>query len=140
MVKRYLPMTTEDNSYTLDCLMSDRQKALLKAAREVLPHTYRCYCMKHLEANFDNAFKDSCLVGLFCKAATTYREAEHEEVMKMMKRHNLLVESFFKDAPSDKWAYCKFPGKRYGQLTTSISDLTAIRLVLTEGSYPSPRA
>lgn len=39
-----------------------------------------------------------------------------------MNKHNPQVESFFKDAPSEKWANCKVPGKRYGQLTTSISE------------------
>ena len=123
LLKRHVLTKPGAAMYSLDCIMSDRMKGLIKAVKHGLPNTKHSFCMKHLESNFKSRYSDDAyLISLFWKAATTYREMEFEQAIAQMHAHNPKVASFWVKAPAECWSSAKFPGKRYGQLTTSISE------------------
>lgn len=64
----------------------------MKALAEVLTQTHHGYYMKHLESNFKSNFnKDTYLIGLFWRVASTYRIYEFEKTNKHMDVHYIYI-------------------------------------------------
>lgn len=60
--------------------------------------------MNHLEPNFKSEFnKDTYLIGLFWRVATTYIIDEFEKTKKLTEDHNSNIAGWWKEASPNKW-------------------------------------
>ncbi|XP_073154077.1 uncharacterized protein [Henckelia pumila] len=62
--------------------ISDRQKGLIEALKELVPDCEHRYCLRHMYQNFKKKFKSLELKDLFWKAATTGNKNQFEEHLK----------------------------------------------------------
>ncbi|KAK4410367.1 hypothetical protein Sango_0109700 [Sesamum angolense] len=62
--------------------ISDRQKGLIEALRELVPDAEHRYCLRHMYANFKIKFKSAQLKEFFWKAASTANKQEFHIYMK----------------------------------------------------------
>ncbi|XP_073135246.1 uncharacterized protein [Henckelia pumila] len=68
--------------------ISDRQKGLVEALRELVPNCEHRYCLRHMYQNFKKKFKSLELKDLFWKAATTGNKNQFEELLKKIEQVN----------------------------------------------------
>ncbi|XP_073138161.1 uncharacterized protein [Henckelia pumila] len=95
--------------------ISDRQKGLVEALKELVPDSEHIYCLRHMYQNFKKIFKTLDLKELFWKAATTGNKNEFEEHMKKIAlvdpKVNVSQETackWLKKIPAVHWARSHF--------------------------------
>ncbi|KAL6328847.1 hypothetical protein AAG906_003864 [Vitis piasezkii] len=89
------------------CVISDRHQNIMAAFADVYlgwsePNAYHRICMRHHARNFMTHFKDKCLKQLLCRAA---------------------LETKLEAIPFEKWALSHDGGRRYGIMTTNMSEV-----------------
>ena len=103
--------------------LSDRQKGLLEAVDLVFPGCPHAYCLKHLEKNFHNQFKNPKLKPFLWKAASAITQPEFDKALEDMGNINPeAVTWLLSHAETEHWAELYFPGRRYGHLTSNIAE------------------
>ena len=61
MLKENVLIHPGESEYRLGSIISDKQKGLMTAVKNVFPHTAHAYCMKHLEANLKKDYNGAYL-------------------------------------------------------------------------------
>ena len=103
--------------------LSDRQKGLLEAVTQVFPGCPHAYCLKHLEKNFHNEFKNPKLKPFLWKAARATTQLEFDKALDNM--HSIKPDAvtwLLSHTETKHWAELYFPGQRYSHLTSSIAE------------------
>ena len=111
-----------DPPASLDTIVSDRQKGLLRAVADVFPEAHHGFCLRHMAANMLNTWKDKYLKELLFRAAKCFRRPEFDATMEKMKEHNEAAWKYVDNIPKTHWANVEYPGKRYGTLTLNASE------------------
>ncbi|KAK4382856.1 hypothetical protein Sango_2831300 [Sesamum angolense] len=60
--------------------ISDRQKGLLDAVKQLAPHSEHRFCLRHKYENFKQKFKSPALKELFWKAASTASKTDFRRI------------------------------------------------------------
>ncbi|KAL2231732.1 UNVERIFIED_CONTAM: hypothetical protein Sindi_1767600 [Sesamum indicum] len=96
--------------------ISDRQKGLIEALKDLVPDSEHRFCIRHMYENFKMKFKSQELKQFFWKAASTTNKRDFERFMKKIeeidpkKKHE--VETAFewlKKINSEHWSRAFFP-------------------------------
>src|SRR5579859_8063235 len=104
-------------------LLSDRQKGLLQGVTNVFPGCPHAYCMKHLEKNFHQEFKNVELKQFLWQAAKATTQPEFDQALENMRKTNpKSVTWLLEHAGSEHWAELYFSGHRYGHYTSNIAE------------------
>ncbi|KAL0349920.1 UNVERIFIED_CONTAM: hypothetical protein Sradi_4141200 [Sesamum radiatum] len=95
--------------------ISDRQKGLIEALRELVPDAEHRYCLRHMYANFKIKFKSAQLKDFFWKAASTANKQEFHIYMKRIAEIDPKITSDVETAnewlskiPSQHWCRAFF--------------------------------
>ena len=109
------------------CVISDRHPGIMAAMTDVHlgwiePYAYRI-CIRHLTNNFMNRFKDKILNNLVFKAALATRVGKFNKHMNTIERINLEAQRLLKEIPFNKLAHSHDGGRRYGKMTTNMSEV-----------------
>ena len=91
-----------------------------------------------MAANMLNQWKDKYLKDLLFRAAKCFRRTEFDEIMQKMKDHNEEAWKYVEKINKKNWANVEYPGKRYGMLTSSISE-SANNMLLKARFWPITR-
>ncbi|CAN1162752.1 hypothetical protein LINPERHAP1_LOCUS28258 [Linum perenne] len=89
--------------------MSDKQKGLLNALKNVVPYAEHRYCIRHLWTNLMRSMgctkktKD-----LFWSAARATYNTEFELAMTQLKAYNPEAYNWLIDKPFEQWSRCHF--------------------------------
>ncbi|MCO5561613.1 hypothetical protein L7F22_015234 [Adiantum nelumboides] len=105
------------------CFISDKQKGLLSGMELVFPGCEHAYCMRHLDANLKKKCNNGEFIHLFWVAAYASAVVGYEEAIEGMKAINDLATTYLLNtSPPSHWATSYFKGKRYGHLTSNITE------------------
>ena len=110
------------------CVIIDRHPDIMAAMTNVHigwtePYAYHRICMRHLASNFMNRFKDKTLKNLVCKAALATKVGKFNKHMHTIGRINLEAQRWLEVIPLEKWALSHDGGRRYGLMTTNMSEV-----------------
>ncbi|XP_034689192.1 uncharacterized protein LOC117917075 [Vitis riparia] len=110
------------------CVISDRHPGIMAAFADVYlswsePNAYHQICMRHLASNFMTHFKDKCLKQLLCRAALETKVEKFNMHMETIGRINQDALSWLEVIPFEKWALSHDGGRRYGIMTTNMSEM-----------------
>ncbi|KAL0345413.1 UNVERIFIED_CONTAM: hypothetical protein Sradi_4372600 [Sesamum radiatum] len=96
--------------------ISDRQKGLIDALKELVPESEHRYCLRHMYQNFKLKFKSQELKEFFWKAASTANKKDFEAFMKKIESLDPKVSDdvetaseWLKKVPFQHWARSFFP-------------------------------
>ena len=87
------------------------------------PSAYHKICMRHLASNFMTRFKDKLLKNLVCRAALVSIERKCNKHITIIGRINSEALQWLEAIPFQLWAPSHDGGRRYGIMTTNISEV-----------------
>ena len=87
-----------------------------------VPSAYHRICMCHLASNFMTRFKDKLLKNLVCKAALARTQRKFNKHMAIIRRINSEAQQGLEAVPFQLWALSHDGGRRYGIMTTNMSE------------------
>ncbi|RVX20495.1 Serine/threonine-protein phosphatase 7 long form-like [Vitis vinifera] len=110
------------------CLISDRHPGIIAAVNETYsgwtqPDACHRFCMRHLASNFNTKFKDKTLKDLMCRAAMESKVKKFISHMDTIGRINAEARNWLEQIPLEKWALSYDGGRRYGIMTTNMSEV-----------------
>ncbi|XP_025617048.1 uncharacterized protein [Arachis hypogaea] len=107
--------------------ISDRHNGI-KDALESLdsgwrpPHTYRAFCIRHVATNFALTLKRQDARRWLVNAAYAKTEAEFDYWFDIMRTENPAMCDWANRMEYERWTQHKNGGRRYGHMTTNISE------------------
>ncbi|KAJ0545089.1 putative MULE transposase domain-containing protein [Helianthus annuus] len=110
------------------CLISDRHAGILKAVNEqgspwLEPHGFHRYCLRHFINNFNDKFRNSQLKALAYRAGSQNQIRKFNSIMEEIGKINRKAREWLEQHAFDKWTLAHDGGKRYGLLTTNLSEI-----------------
>ncbi|XP_060960959.1 uncharacterized protein LOC115723685 [Cannabis sativa] len=117
------------------CLISDRNESLIKAAREIYPEIAQSYCGYHILSNLKTSFKQhAAKYNLpFFGAVKAYTEKQFEFHMAELDGLDKRIRPYLKKIGYEKWSRIHSQNKRYSTMTSNISEsLNAANLAARE--------
>ena len=84
---------------------------------------YYRICMRHLASNFMTHFKDKLLKNLLCRAALVTTQRKFNRHMTTIGRINSEAQQWLKVIPLEIWVLSHDGGRRYGIMTTNMSEV-----------------
>ena len=110
------------------CVISDRHLGIMAAMTDphlgwAAPSAYHRICMRHLASNFMTQFKDKVLKKLACIAALVSTQRKFNKHMTIIWRINSEALQWLEAIPFQLWALSLDGGRRYGIMTTNISEV-----------------
>jgi hypothetical protein len=119
-----VPHPKEGVSYNLFTFISDRQKGLIEALKEVFPRNHCCYCAVHIARNVDATFGGPQQSKYVIPLAQTFSLSEADKILKAMSaRARAYVEAI--EQPqwrSTAWMQDEGLPPRYGIVTSNMSE------------------
>ena len=107
-------------------LISDRHQGILQCVQSYdwlsPPNTYHRFCVRHLKANFNKKFVNSELENLMWLAATEHQEKKFMQRMQQIKTLSPAAYEWLNEFPLEKWTMYKDGGRRWGAMTTNVSE------------------
>ena len=85
--------------------------------------SYHRICMSHLVSNFMTRFKDKLLKNLVCRAALASTERKFNKHMIIIGRINYEAQQWLESIPFQLWSLSHDGGRRYGIMTTKMSEV-----------------
>ena len=110
------------------CVISDRHPGIMAAMTDlhlgwVAPSAYHRICMHHFASNFITRFKDKLLKNLVCRATLASTECKFNKHMNKIGRINSEALQWLEAIPFQLWVHSHDEGRRYGLMTTNISEV-----------------
>ncbi|XP_042496943.1 uncharacterized protein LOC122075840 [Macadamia integrifolia] len=108
----------------MGCLtfMSNKQKDLTEAVREVFPDSYTRHCSRHLYANFKIHFPGDKLKSLFWAASRAYRELEFKVALSKMNSIRKDAHDWLSANPPSSWSRWAFDHRaKSGHITNNMT-------------------
>ena len=110
------------------CVISDRHPCIMVAMSDPhlrwdAPYAYHRICMRHLASNFMTRFKDKLLENLVCRAAVVTTPRKMNMHMATIGRINPEAQQWLEAIPLPLWALSHDGGRRYGIMTTNMSEV-----------------
>ena len=85
--------------------------------------TYQRICMRYLSSNFMTRFKDKLLKNLVCRPASATKQRKFNKHMATIWRIILKAQQWLEAIPLEIWALAHDGGRRYGIMTTNMSEV-----------------
>ncbi|KAH0747259.1 hypothetical protein KY285_008916 [Solanum tuberosum] len=108
------------------CVISDRAKGILTSLQELRrfqePRVFHRYCIRHLKSNFQSRFPNKDLSRLMWRAASAHQVRKFESLIWQIREENEEAYEYLMEIPLDKWTVSQDGGKRWGVLTTNLSE------------------
>ncbi|KAH0656254.1 hypothetical protein KY285_031136 [Solanum tuberosum] len=108
------------------CVISDRAKGILTSLQELRrfqePQVFHRFCIRHLKSNFQSRFPNRDLSRLMWRADSAHQVRKFESLMWQIKEENVEAYEYLMEIPLEKWIVSYDDGKRWGVLTTNLSE------------------
>ena len=110
------------------CVISNRHLGIMATMTDphlgwAAPSASHKICMRHLASNFMTRFEDKILKNLVCKAALVSTERKFNKHMTTIVRINSEAQQWLEAIPFQLWALSHDGGRRYGIMTTNMSEV-----------------
>nr|XP_009761933.1 PREDICTED: uncharacterized protein LOC104214036 [Nicotiana sylvestris] len=114
------------NQRSIICLISDRHGDILSSVQNLRawqePYAYHCYCVRHLKNNFQRAHPNKDLHDLMWMAVTDHQECKFRRQMELIKQEDQRAYTWLMRHELNKWTLHADSGRRWGILTTNVSE------------------
>ncbi|XP_072054375.1 uncharacterized protein [Arachis hypogaea] len=90
------------------CIMSDMQKGLIPAVREVMPMAHHRFCVWHLWRNFNKKWKESELRGLLWECARKTTRHGFQQKLERIRNRSEEAWAYFDKWPKESWTKAFF--------------------------------
>ncbi|XP_057719130.1 uncharacterized protein LOC130933515 [Arachis stenosperma] len=104
--------------------ISDQQKGLLPALKEVMPNAHHRNCVRHIWKNFTNKYKDTQLKNVVWACAKSSTVAEFNDNMQRLKRMNEDAWAYLAKLDPGCWTKSKF--SHYPKLDNITNNMTEV--------------
>ncbi|XP_070032534.1 uncharacterized protein [Nicotiana tomentosiformis] len=108
------------------CLISDRHSGILSSVENLPvwkePYAYHSYCVRHFKANFQKAHPNKDLYDLMWMAATDRQEHKFWRHMESIRQEDERAYHWLMRHELHKWTLHADGGRRWGILTTNVSE------------------
>ena len=101
--------------------LSDREKGIDLAVKALFPNAAHAFCVYHNQKNV-KAKHYTTLDGLFFKAANAESDVEFYAIIDRMKALHRKAGLYVENLEEERWARAFFPARRYGHVTSNISE------------------
>ncbi|KAL6545271.1 hypothetical protein OROGR_009145 [Orobanche gracilis] len=110
------------------CLISDRHIGILKVVNEhgspwLEPRGFHRYCLRHFISNFNDKFRNSELKALAYRAGSENQVRKFNSTMEEIGKLNPEARQWLERHPLHRWTLAHDGGRRYGLLTTNLSEI-----------------
>ncbi|KAL6552790.1 hypothetical protein OROHE_008154 [Orobanche hederae] len=110
------------------CLISDRHIGILKVVNEhgspwLEPHGFHRYYLRHFISNFNDKFRNSELKALAYRAGSQNQVRKFNSTMEEIGKLNPEARKWLERHPLHRWTLAHDGGRRYGLLTTNLSEI-----------------
>ena len=110
------------------CVISERHPRIMAAMSDPhlgwdVPYAFHMICMRHLASNFMTLFKDKLFKNLVCRAAVATTPRTMNRHMATIGRINSEAQQWLEVIPLQLWALSHDGGRRYGIMTTNMSEV-----------------
>ncbi|KAL6523564.1 hypothetical protein OROGR_017167 [Orobanche gracilis] len=110
------------------CLISDRHIGILKVVNEhgspwLEPRGFHRYCLRHFISNFNDKFRNSELKALAYRAGSQNQVRKFNSTMEEIGKLNPEARQWLERHPLHRWTLAHDGGRRYGLLTTNLSEI-----------------
>ncbi|XP_072086128.1 uncharacterized protein [Arachis hypogaea] len=110
--------------------ISDQQKGLLPALKEVMPHAHHRNCVRHIWKNFTNRYKDKQVKNVVWECAKCTIDAEFQASMQRLKRINEEAWSYLAKFEPACWTKAHFShGPKCDNLTNNMCEVWNAKIV-----------
>ena len=120
------------------CIISDRHRGIISSIaqwpNDYVP-VYRRYCIRHVASNFNTQFNDKFLKSLALKAGYEHQDRKLEKILDCLKEVELKFStdpntniakkkpySYLMKECLEKWTLSHDDGRRFGAMTTNMSE------------------
>uniref|UniRef100_A0A2N9IAC2 SWIM-type domain-containing protein n=1 Tax=Fagus sylvatica TaxID=28930 RepID=A0A2N9IAC2_FAGSY len=108
------------------CIISDRHKGIMNAMKwsKLQPlNAYHRFCIRHLVSNFNTRFHDKRLKNMIQRAGEHNQLRKFNATMDSIRQYNKDAAKILdEETDVDKWTLAKDGGRRYGAMTTNLSE------------------
>uniref|UniRef100_A0A2N9GCN4 MULE transposase domain-containing protein n=1 Tax=Fagus sylvatica TaxID=28930 RepID=A0A2N9GCN4_FAGSY len=108
------------------CIISDRHRGILNAMKwsKLQPlNAYHRFCIRHLVSNFNTRFHDKRLKNMIQRAGEHNQLRKFNATMDSIRQYNKdTADILDKETDVKKWTLAKDGGRRYGAMTTNLSE------------------
>ena len=108
------------------CLISDRHASFKSAMANDPwwrpPYAYHVYCLRHVIGNFNKAFNDARLKKMATRAGMQRQVRKFDRDMRRIEELNPNAADWLKQISVQKWTAAHDGGRRYGIMTTNLSE------------------
>ncbi|XP_075075725.1 uncharacterized protein LOC107782834 isoform X5 [Nicotiana tabacum] len=108
------------------CLIFDRHGGILSSVENLPawqePYAYHCYCVRHFKANFQKAHPNKDLHDLMWMAATDHQQHKFRRHMDSIRQEDQVAYRWLMRHDPEKWTLHADGGRRWGILTTNMSE------------------
>lgn len=87
------------------------------------PHAFHRYCLRHFINNFNDKFRSAQLKALAYRAGSQNQVRKFNSIMEEIGNLNPKAREWLEGHPLSKWTLAHDGGKRYGMLTTNMSEI-----------------
>ena len=102
-------------------VLSDREKGIDMALSELLPNASHSFCVYHIMKNVKSRFHTS-LNGLLFAAANAPTIDSFNKIIAAIKELNVKAGEYIENIDPSKWARSHFPARRFGHITSNVSE------------------
>ncbi|XP_012850834.1 PREDICTED: uncharacterized protein LOC105970545 [Erythranthe guttata] len=109
--------------YSVLTFVSDRQRGILEAVKDIFPHCHHYFCILHLENNLKNRlsgmppnYRDMLERQFTACACAPTKQIFHQNLEKLKSSGLKKVIDFLSELPFDNWTYAYSETRRYGEL------------------------
>ncbi|KAK6153435.1 hypothetical protein DH2020_013074 [Rehmannia glutinosa] len=108
------------------CFISDRHPGIIRSVERMAefqpPNAHHHFCVRHVVSNFHSRYKNVTLKDLCWQAGAHVRIRTFEKIMEEIKKYSEDTHSYLDAIDKTKWTLSHDDGRRYGILTTNISE------------------
>ena len=101
--------------------LSDREKGIDAAVSSLFPNAAHSFCVYHIQKNLKVNFHTT-LDGLLFEAAHAVNVDSFNEALRKMKALHKAAYKYVKKIKAVRWARSAFPARRFGHVTSNISE------------------
>ncbi|XP_059309982.1 uncharacterized protein LOC132061133 [Lycium ferocissimum] len=106
--------------------ISDRAPGILRSFDDLVelhePNAYLRFCLRHVKSDFLSKYPKKQLEGLMWQATIQHQERKFKVVMQCLKDAKPEAYNYLMKIPLEKWTVHRDGGRRWGILTTNLSE------------------
>ncbi|XP_073223370.1 uncharacterized protein [Cicer arietinum] len=104
------------------CLISDRHESIKSAVRRVNSNWHHVFCVRHISQNFMRTFKNGLMKDLVTNMGYAMTQPSITYFRRQISDWSQDAVKWLDDIPKEQWLQAYDEGRRWGHMTTNLSE------------------